>query len=71
MIRDNDHYGGIFLPPTCKINYVKMQENDVNMQDNYVFMQNNHVYTQDRIRAIYGPLSKYVHFTTMHSIDLS
>jgi hypothetical protein len=25
-------YGGIFLPPTCKINYVSMQENYVNMQ---------------------------------------
>jgi hypothetical protein len=32
-------YGGIFLPPTCKINYVNMQENYVNMQENYVNMQ--------------------------------
>jgi hypothetical protein len=32
-------YGGIFLPPTCKINYVNMQENYVNMQKNYVNMQ--------------------------------
>jgi hypothetical protein len=31
--------GGIFLPPTCKINYVNMQENYVNMQENYVNMQ--------------------------------
>lgn len=36
-------YGGIFLPPTCKINYVNMQENYVNMQYNYVYMQDNYV----------------------------
>lgn len=39
-----DIYGGIFLSPTCKINYVKL-----NMQDNYVFMQHNH----DSMRLIY------------------
>jgi hypothetical protein len=37
MAEDSDKlqcviYGGIFLPPTCKINYVNMQENYVNMQ---------------------------------------
>jgi hypothetical protein len=40
------YLGGIFLPPTCKINYVNMQENNVNMQDNYVNMQENHVTMQ-------------------------
>jgi hypothetical protein len=34
-----DIYGGIFLLPTCKIDYVNMQENYVNMQKNYVSMQ--------------------------------
>lgn len=32
-------YGGIVLHPTCKINYVNMQDNYVDMQDNYVDMQ--------------------------------
>lgn len=36
-------YGSIFLPPTCKINYVNIQENYVNMQDNDVYMQDNYV----------------------------
>ena len=32
-------YGGILLPPTCKINYVNMQHNYVYKQDIYVFMR--------------------------------
>ena len=32
-------YGGILLPPTCKINYVNMQHNYVNMRLIYVDMQ--------------------------------
>jgi hypothetical protein len=35
------------LPPTCKINYVNMQENYVNMQDYYVNMQEDHVNMQE------------------------
>jgi hypothetical protein len=41
-----ENYGGIFLPPTCKINYVNMQENYVIMQENYVNMQENYVNMQ-------------------------
>ena len=36
-------YGGILLPPTCKINYVNMQHNYVNMRLIYVDMQHNYV----------------------------
>ena len=36
-------YGGILLPPTCKINYVNMQHNYVNMRRIYVDMQHNYV----------------------------
>jgi hypothetical protein len=36
----------MFLPPTCKINYVNMQENYVSMQENYVNMQENYVNMQ-------------------------
>ena len=36
-------YGGILLPPTCKINYVNMQNNYVNMRLIYVDMQHNYV----------------------------
>lgn len=35
-------YGGIFLLPICKINYVILPENYVNMQDNYVNMQDHY-----------------------------
>ena len=31
-------YGGILLPPTCKINYVNMQHNYVNMRFIYIDM---------------------------------
>lgn len=40
-------FGGIFLPHTCKIDYVNIQDNYVNMQDNYAFMQDNYVDMQD------------------------
>ena len=39
-------YGGILLPPTCKINYVNMQHNYVNMRPIYVDMQHNNVEMQ-------------------------
>ena len=32
-------YGGIFLPPICKVNYVNMQPIYVDMRDNYADMQ--------------------------------
>ena len=35
-------YGGILLPPTCKINYVNIQHNYVNMRLIYVDMQHNY-----------------------------
>ena len=38
-----ESYGGILLPPTCKINYVNMQHNYVNMRLIYVDMQHNYV----------------------------
>lgn len=37
-------YGGTFLPPTYKINYVIIQESYVNMKDNSVYMHDNYVY---------------------------
>lgn len=40
-------YGGIFLLPRYKINYVILPENYVNMQDNCVNMQDNYVNMQD------------------------
>ena len=36
-------YGGILLPPTCKINYVNMRDNYVNMRLIYFNMQHNYV----------------------------
>ena len=36
-------FGGILLPPTCKINNVNMQHNYVNMRLIYVDMQHNYV----------------------------
>ena len=42
-------YGGILLPPTCKINYVNMQHNYVHMRLIYVNMQHNYV----NMRLIY------------------
>lgn len=33
------YYGAAFLPSSCKINKINMQENHVNMHDNYVDMQ--------------------------------
>ena len=38
-----DCYGGILLPPTCKINYVNMQHNNVNRRLIYVDMHHNYV----------------------------
>lgn len=39
-------HSGIFLPPTCVIKYVNMQEKYVNIRDNYVYMQDKYVYMQ-------------------------
>ena len=39
----NVSYGGILLPPTCKINYVNIQHNYVNMRLIYIHMQHNYV----------------------------
>ena len=36
-------YGGILLPPSCKINYVNMQHNYVDIRLIYVDMQHNDV----------------------------
>ena len=47
-------YGGILLPPSCKIVYVNMRHNNIpmrhsygNMQHNYVDMQHNYVNMQN------------------------
>ena len=47
-VKSDLHYGGILMPPKCKINNVNMQHNYVhvrliyvNMQDNYFDMQHN------------------------------
>lgn len=40
-------YGGIFLLPICKINYVILPENYVNMQDSCVGMQDSCVNMRD------------------------
>lgn len=37
-------YGGIFLPPICKINYVNMQDSYVYMQANYVDLQFTNIF---------------------------
>lgn len=37
-------YGGIFLPPICKINYVNMQDSYVYTQANYVDLQFTNIF---------------------------
>jgi hypothetical protein len=56
-------YGGIFLPPTCKINYDNMQENYVNMQENYANMQENYVKHARKLcqHASYKSFRKFFH----------
>ena len=55
---NNELCGGILLPPTCKINYVYMQNNNVHMRLIYVDMQNNYV----NMRLVYVNMQhNYVH----------
>ena len=45
--KDFNLYGGIFLPPICKMNYVNISLIYVSMQRNYAEMQHNYLDIQE------------------------